>query len=112
MLSTFQNLSHYQVQALRDAGVINGCGPGCWRRVIPQVFKMYCDEHDYNYAVGGTEERREFADRVFYIQCKSMARNWYERLLAWYSYRAVRLLGKSRFKYGQPRTYNQVLTNV
>ena len=93
-------------ERLTEAGILNGCGPANWRGAAPQwFFKACCMEHDYNYALGGTEADRRWADWGFYVaMIKDIMRlPWYKRpfarIVAWVFYRAVRWQGAKQFNY-------------
>ena len=102
----WENLTPEHLQALRDRGILNGCGPENWRGPRPNFFfKASCDQHDYNYYVGGTEEDRRWADWGFYqAMLKDLRRlgfwqRLYGRLKAYLFYRLVRKYGKAHFNY-------------
>lgn len=55
------------------AAVANGCGPGAWKLdLVPDHLGDVditdcCNQHDYLYSLGGTEEDRKLADVLLYI---------------------------------------------
>lgn len=60
----------------------NGCGgKGSWVPIPDWRFTASCDHHDFNYALGGSEEDREKADRQFYdaMLADADAAPWYLR---------------------------------
>lgn len=102
----FRQFTREDVDELRKLGIINGCG-GKGGRVRPPQFKFRasCDQHDWNYYLGGQESDRLKADRQF---LKAMVSDVYK--LAWYRwpfhllaaimfYRAVRRFGSRFFDY-------------
>lgn len=112
----FKMLSISQKNTLREAGVLNGCGPRDWRwPKINWFFEASCFEHDYNYAVGGTEADRKRADWGFFEAMKrditliSWWKRPFARIQAQIFYTLVRFLGKSRFYYGEKRSYDDIL---
>lgn len=112
----FKHLLPGQKLLLEELGVLNGCGPGDWRIHFDWFFRASCFEHDWNYAVGGTEADRRWADWGFYQAMKkdTIRLAWYKkpyaRLKAWLCYTAVRLGGKRCFHYGEPRSYESILS--
>lgn len=119
-LPKYRELSDAGKQKLLDAGVLNGCGPESWRSNGPNwFFKANCMEHDYNYAVGNTEEDRRWADAGFYrAMLGDICRlPWYfrawARFQAWRFYMVVRYFGKPYFNYGdQPKDIDEMIQNV
>jgi len=108
-LPRYKDLDAEQRQRLLDAGILNGCGPQDWRKIkFNWLFTANCHEHDYNYAVGGTEADRRWADWGFY---QAMVRDtrrlvwwkrWYARAEAWIRYQAVRWFGSRYWSYDGP----------
>jgi len=118
-LPKYRELSDAGRQKLIDAGVLNGCGPENWRGKGPNwLFRADCLEHDYNYAAGGTEADRRWADWGFYqAMLKDICRlPWwvkpYARIQAWIFYTTVRFFGKSSFNYGKKPENIDEMINV
>jgi len=95
---------------------LNGCGPKSWKGKGPNwLFKACCLEHDYNYAAGGTEADRRWADWGFYqAMVKDTHRlGWwlqpFARLEAWFFYKMVRLFGKKHFSTVQPKDIDMMI---
>lgn len=84
----------------------NGCGPSKGIRVPQWVFKDACNEHDFNYWLGCTEEDRIAADKRFGEQMDAAiaSQPWWHRMWlqpwAWLYFHAVRMGGKDHFYYG------------
>lgn len=57
------------------------------------------EQHDFAYWIGGSEETRKLADRIFYIALKSEALGWKARLIAFLFYTLVRLFGGPSFNH-------------
>ena len=107
----YDDLTPHEKDLCRKAGIINGCGPkyGWINWLVPDViFGLHieedCNDHDFRYWIGCTEEDRlradqELGDRIWKrAQEKTVA--WYRRWMrpfyyaaAWTYYRAVRRLG-------------------
>ncbi|MFT5266663.1 MAG: hypothetical protein ACI88C_000084 [Acidimicrobiales bacterium] len=84
----------------------NGCGAKGGLVSPPNFcFEASCDQHDYYYWRGWTEEHRMKADKAFLAAMLRDARRspWYARpmhkVLAWTYYRAVRKFGAAHFHY-------------
>ncbi len=95
---------------------MNGCGPQNWRGPRPDwFFKASCDEHDWNYAVGGTEADRRWADWGFYAAMIKDTRrlSFFARIAArwqaWIFYKLVRWRGAEHFHYDEKRTYEEII---
>ena len=104
---------------MRSAGMLNGCGPKAgWvgalvpNRILRLDVEKFCDQHDFNYILGGTEADRAKSDWQFYEaireRAKELTESWLWRwarpfylLTAWAYYKAVRLKGAPHFKYGK-----------
>ncbi len=117
LLPKYEKLTADQRKALADANILNGCGPQSWKGRGPNwLFRADCYMHDYNYAAGGTEADRRWADWGFY---SAMVKDTYRliwfrrplaRLNAWIFYRMVRWFGKGNFSFDvQPRTITQMI---
>jgi len=74
-----------------------------WRFVTGHAppFEGCCNRHDYAYWAGGTERRREAADRKLRMCVAALG---YKRL-AWVMYIAVRLCGWKYFLFGRRRRW-------
>ena len=91
--------------------VANGCGgKGSLIPVPDWLFGASCDQHDFYYWRGGTEDDRRKADWQFYLAMREDARLtpwWYPSRLAimraWIYYKAVRLFAAGYFHFGQQR---------
>ena len=113
----FKSLTPTQHTLLHNAGRLNGCGPEDWRGTRPKFFfTADCNEHDWNYIVGGTEADRFKADAGFYkamlsdVRMLAWWRRPWARLLAALFYHGVRRLGASSFRYGEKyTTFEEVL---
>jgi len=111
----YADLNQEQRIMLQEANILNGCGPSNWRGPRPDwFFRARCMEHDWNYAVGGSEADRRWADWGFYQAMIKDTRRLgffsriYARFKAWVFYRVVRWKGGEHFHYGEPRTYEQI----
>lgn len=90
------------------AWICNGCGPA-WDRVdlVPDfIFTEAGNRHDFDYWSGFNENDRQRADQRFLNNMLLAAKarpGWWDRqwytFLAWRYYSAVRLFGKSFFRY-------------
>lgn len=64
----WSQFSHEDVVQLEKLGIINGCGGKGGRVKPPQFrFRASCNQHDWNYYLGGSQADRAKADRQFYI---------------------------------------------
>lgn len=116
-LPKYEELSQAGKKKLADANILNGCGPQSWKGRGPNwLFKADCYLHDYNYAAGGCEADRRWADWGFYQAMLKDVRRlpWWRRPLArinaWVFYTLVRWFGKSNFHYGRrPMNINQMI---
>jgi hypothetical protein len=104
------------VAKLKDVGILDGCGPTSWRGNGPNwLFRACCFEHDYNYAKGGTEADRRWADWGFYqAMVKDTHRlSWwiqpFARIQAWIFYKSVRIFGKKHFSPVIPTDLNSLI---
>jgi hypothetical protein len=104
MLPKYGAITATDRKRLVDANILNGCGPQSWKGRGPNwLFKACCFIHDYNYAAGGTEADRRWADWGFYqAMVKDTKRlPWWRqpgaRFNAWIFYRMVRWFGKKNF---------------
>ena len=96
----FRNLTVFEKTVL-----CNGCGSkGGWFNPPDYVFPESCNQHDFNYWIGGTEEDRKKADLQFYTSMKeavaatSFWLRWYYYGAAWRYYQAVYWMGKKHFE--------------
>jgi len=96
---------------LRRAGILNGCGgKGSWVPVPDFMFSASCDQHDFNYWLGGTEADRLKADWQFLQAMLADAerepwyRRWWARRVARLYYWAVRRYAGRFFHHGRRRT--------
>lgn len=88
--------------------IANGCGSKSGFIPIPQfIFNASCDQHDFYYWRGGTEQDRLKADNEFYQAMKDdikdlninfIKKQWY-RFWAYSYYKAVRFFGRKHFCY-------------
>ena len=99
----YRNLTERQ-----KSEICNGCG-GKGGIVTPphaKLFKEECNQHDFNYFLGYNEEHRLKADRQLQsaMLAKVSTMAWYNKLRYWpwcrLYYRAVRIVGKKFFYYG------------
>lgn len=110
----FRELSEEQVHF-----ICNGCG-GKGSVINPPefMFNASCDQHDYNYCIGGNGGDRVKADYQFYQAMKKDVREyaWYRRpfyyAMAWLYYIAVRLMGHKFFNYGKKNTLIDIVNKV
>ena len=87
--------------------ICNGCG-GKGGLIDPPefIFNSSCNQHDFYYWRGGSEDDRKNADDSFYNHMMDKVKNtpWYKfyvyKALAWTYYKAVRISGKKFFEYG------------
>lgn len=87
--------------------VSNGCGgKGGWINPPEFIFHEDCNEHDFDYWLGCTEEDRKKKDKAFYKRMKkdiqkykSFIKKAHYHIWAWTYYKAVRLVGKKFFYY-------------
>jgi len=94
----------------------NGCGgKGSWIPIPEFIFHASCNQHDFYYWRGGTEEDRKIADDAFYKYMKEDIKRakWYLRGYyrgwAFLYYTAVRVKGKYYFSYGEMKTMEDVI---
>ena len=113
---TWRDLTTEQKQDARDKGIVNGCGPSTWRGTPPWfLFTADCEEHDWNYSIGGWEEDRRWYDAGFYSAMVKDIRRlpWYQKPIAkWIAFKMyllVKYFGNRHFRYGKPRTDRQIL---
>ncbi len=116
-LPKYEELSSAGRQKLLDANILNGCGPASWKGKGPNwLFKADCYEHDYNYAAGGNEADRRWADWGFYAAMVKDTHRlpWWRqplaRVNAWLFYRLVRWLGAKRYNFDcPPKTIDEMI---
>lgn len=111
----WRDLSSTTISALFEAGVLNGCGgKGSWLRPPSWLSFASCDQHDFNYWIGGDEAARALADRQFYDASLEDVRGfcWWRRPLARVRalayYIAVRLFGNPFFRHGVEREWQDL----
>lgn len=96
--------------------ICNGCGgKSGWLNPPEFLFSASCNQHDFYYWRGGTEDDRLEADNAFYEAMLSDIQNyvvWYKRwsykLIAYAYYKSVRLFGKKFFQYGTMKTKTDI----
>jgi len=90
------------LERMRALGWINGCGSG-WADVPDFMWEEDCDEHDFDYTVGGTESDRLDTEWRFSIRMIQRVNETYSywnpmrffaRMMAWAYYRGVKALGE------------------
>ncbi len=100
-------IRYHDLNEIQRNALCNGCG-GKGGLINPPefLFNASCNQHDFYYWRGGTEEDRKKADNDFYEFMKQDAEavnNWLKRktyrLIAWTYYKAVRIHGKKFFYY-------------
>ena len=110
----FEKLTEYQKSV-----ICNGCGGKGGTVPVPQfMFSADCNEHDYHYWIGGTDEDRKAADDEFYSDLVFDAdraadrtfwlwrwpyRAWFRHVAMAY-YLAVRSCGAKYFSFGPKKT--------
>lgn len=112
MTVKWRDLTQADRDQLKEDGILNGCGPEGYkkintllRRILPSTYQEWCDHHDYNYYLGGSEADRIKADWQFYEALRAVAARqpWWSRpvycLLAWLAYTVVRRNGAEFFNY-------------
>ena len=116
MLPSYNNLSQAAIDKLKDANILNGCGPQSWKGKGPNwLFRACCYQHDYNYAKGGTEADRRWADWGFYSAMRKDIKRlpWWRqpfaKINAWIFYQGVRLFGKRHFATSTPTDLNNLI---
>lgn len=102
----YHELSNEQKQT-----ICNGCGgKGGWIDPPEFLFHASCNQHDFYYWRGGTEEDRHTADAQFYEFMKKDAKDalWYNKplcyILSFVYYKFVRIFGKKYFEYGEMKS--------
>lgn len=110
-------LSYSSLTPFQKKSICNGCG-GKGGLINPPefLFKASCEQHDFYYWRGGTEDDRKKADDTFY---KFMLEDvldsvWWKRpfykSMAFLYYKSVRICGKKFFYYNDtPRTLDDVM---
>lgn len=104
-------LSYSELTDKQKSLVCNGCG-GKGGLVKPPnfLFKASCNQHDFYYWRGGTEEDRLKADKAFYEAMLVDVSNaeWYNKVqykaIAYIYYKAVRRFGAKYFNLGKMKT--------
>jgi hypothetical protein len=107
MKKKWNDLTRLDRMELEGAGVINGCGGGrLLHWLVPDFrFRACCDQHDYNYWLGGSESERAKADWQFFVAMLDDAaklprpRSWWHVVLSVTYYLAVRVAGWWFFGY-------------
>ena len=99
-------IKYSQLTDKQKKAICNGCGgKGGWVKPPNFLFKASCNQHDFYYWRGGSEEDRLKADDSFYeamlvdVSCSV----WY-KTVAYIYYIAVRLCGSKYFNYGAMKT--------
>jgi len=101
-------LRYSEVSSYKRKQITNGCGgKGGWIKPPSFIFKASCNQHDFYYWRGVSEEDRVSADNSFYRFMKEDIADakWYMKpyyhqwALAYYV--AVRLFGKEYFNYSE-----------
>ena len=95
----------------------NGCGSKSSFVPVPEfIFHASCDKHDVLYIIGGTEEDRKKADKIFYkymmldiVNEDSRFKRIYYSIWAYTYYKAVRVFGKKYFNYGKQKTMKELI---
>lgn len=109
----FSSLTPFQRKS-----ICNGCGgKGGFINPPEFLFHASCNQHDFYYWRGGSEEDRKQADDYFYQFMLEDVSNavWWKRPLyksmAFLYYKAVRVVGKKFFYYNDtPKTIDDVLS--
>lgn len=114
-----QPLRYSDLSTQDKINICNGCGrKGGWFNPPEFLFHASCNQHDFYYWRGGTEEDRKEADDLFYKFMKQDVAegNWYIRpfhyLVAFTYYTAVRISGKKAFQYGEMKDATDLITVV
>ena len=115
-LPSYRELTIMDKNRLREANILNGCGPQSWKGKGPNwLFEACCFWHDYNYARGGDELARLDADIGFYDAMKRDVKRhswwirWYLYARAWAFYQLVRTTGAKHFNSKQPTTLDEMI---
>lgn len=103
-------LNYSDLTTQQKNSIVNGCGKkGGFIKPPNFIFKASCNQHDFYYWRGCTEEDRKKADKSFYEYMKIdikdrdysfFKKSWY-RLWAYSYYKAVRIFGKKAFYYAE-----------
>jgi hypothetical protein len=101
---------------LKRKGIINGCGAKNSIIKVPNfIFKASCNQHDFYYWRGNTEELRKYADDTFYElmkedikEVKGFFKKAHYHIWAYTYYKAVRLEGHKHFNYGRLKTIEDI----
>jgi len=97
----FHEAPAWLIDRMRAIDLINGCGSG-YADVPDFMWEEDCDEHDFDYTVGGTEDDRQDAEWRFHVRMilriDEVYSYWnpmrfFARLTAWSYYRGVKALG-------------------
>jgi len=97
--------------------ICNGCGAkGGFVNPPEFLFHASCNQHDFCYWRGGTEEDRKTADKTFYkymtldiVNEASRFKRIYYSAWAYTYYKAVRVFGKKYFNYGKQKTMKELI---
>jgi len=100
---------HYSdLTEVQKQSICNGCGvKGGLIKPPDFIFKASCNQHDFYYWRGYSEEDRKKADKAFYkfMRVDITSAKWlmkpYYHLWAFGYYTAVRLFGKKFFNYSK-----------
>ena len=101
-------MRYLDLNASQKAEICNGCGGkgGIVRPPHAKFFENECNWHDFNYFLGFTEAHRKKADKQLLAamlkKVKGLSWYWQLRYRPWcyIYYRAVRVVGKKFFYYG------------
>jgi len=78
------------------------------------MFRADCDKHDFGYWVGGDDEDRLDTDARFFgamVTDAARLKVWrrpFHLMMAYIYFRAVRFFGRRFFRYGTPRTLDDL----
>jgi len=113
----YSDLTKKEVVKLEKVGVINGCGvdggirPPKWLAIF---FKDPCNQHDWEYEVGGTESDRIMSNVRFliYLWSVTLKAKWYTVpiyfVIANLFYFSVKIFGKKHFNHGKKKTKEEI----
>lgn len=110
-------LSYSSLTPFQKKSICNGCGGKGGFVSPPQfLFKASCNQHDFYYWRGGTEDDRKKADDTFYkfmLEDVNDSKWWkrpFYKSMAFLYYKSVRQFGKKFFYYTDtPRTIEDVI---
>ena len=85
--------------------ICNGCGSkGGWFNPPEFLFHASCNHHDFLYWKGVTEKDRKLADEAFYKYMKKDCKKFYDYIIAYIYYKAVRVMGNKYFNHKIQKT--------